>query len=1138
MREAVEAGTPPAVLLLTETWIRPELAPPALQGFVLAHAVSSPLGHNGRGRGGVAIYTNSALVGTLRVWGEAREGVAWVRLQGVSDRPLHVAACYLSPAASTAQSAEYFGLLGRDVRAALAAGHVIVGGDFNARTSSAVEVEAATGGSPLLPPAPMRRLSNDRVLNRRGRALLDFCRESGLWVGNGRLPGDTPAQYTCHSLASAGAVSIVDYFLLCPSLLSHSTLHVSPPVELMDHSALVLHVPGAVVPDVAPPVGGPCPAGPGFRVDADKLSAFVTAAAARDDSWAAVVAAADAAHSVAHLDGAVGSFDRLVVHCAATAGMLVIRDGERRPPVWFQRASRPPITASLRRRRRRALSRGEVAVAAVLNRQACAAMRKHKRQQRAAAVRQMLDWRRTCPARFYRALRGRQPPRPGSITTSQWLDAFQRRLGGSPSAPRPVQPDAGGGASPPPSPLAGLPAGDDGAAGQPPATTREALAQLHAPFSPEEVRGRAGRVQNGKAVIGPLQPAMLKAAAASLIAPLTALLNACARLGCLPHTWGVSSLVPIAKAGGDPHSPDGYRGIAIGTLAAKLYGGILHDRISAFTETAGTRSAGQAGFRQGFGCSDHTMTLRTIIERQRARGQRLYACFVDFQQAFDRVPRDLLWGKLERAGLGGWALRAVRALYASVPMCVKTPTGYSRCFYSGLGVKQGCPLSPTLFGLYIDDFEQGLMAEVGAAAATLPRWEAGGHVPPLLYADDKALLATEAAGLRRQLQYLALYCSRWGLTVNAVKTKVVVFAAAAPRAVEQFHYAGEVVERVPSFTYLGVEFHSTRTFCVAAEARARAGKQATHVLQRRMSQCGLTAHPLLAMSLFDQFVKPALGYGVEVWGPRLVGAALGPRGGGACEAVHLAFLRRQLGVRDSTPSLTVLAETGRMPLAVRWAVQITRFLTRLQDMPDSRLAKQALMDSVALAAAGGSAGRGKRCWAAEVGSLLSMLGMGTALLEGQLPGALRDAVVARRAAAVHCARYAASSPMVERYVEQVRGAAVTAATYRPARYLLAVPARRDRRDLSRVRLGCSWVAEDAGRLRDLPRDQRPCPHCDGDHLGSAEHTLLRCPHYADLREQFPTLLTPGVTYAQLLHCEDQKQLARYVRLCAERGSDG
>ncbi len=72
-----------------------------------------------------------------------------------------------------------------------------------------------------------------------------------------------------------------------------------------------------------------------------------------------------------------------------------------------------------------------------------------------------------------------------------------------------------------------------------------------------------------------------------------------------------------------------------------------------------------------------------------------------------------------------------------------------------LGLKQGCPLSPTLFGMYIDDFEECIAEAVaGGDQMDLPSL-AGLAVWVLSYADDMALAATSPAGLQAQLDVLA-----------------------------------------------------------------------------------------------------------------------------------------------------------------------------------------------------------------------------------------------------------------------------------------------------------------------------------------------------------------------------------------------
>ena len=93
----------------------------------------------------------------------------------------------------------------------------------------------------------------------------------------------------------------------------------------------------------------------------------------------------------------------------------------------------------------------------------------------------------------------------------------------------------------------------------------------------------------------------------------------------------------------------------------------------------------------------------------------------------------------------------MQALYADVPMSVSVPGLQGGVFQATQGLKQGCPLSPTLFSLYIDDFEQRMItADSGGAGFDLPALVEGCPAPQVLYADDMALLATSARGLQAQ----------------------------------------------------------------------------------------------------------------------------------------------------------------------------------------------------------------------------------------------------------------------------------------------------------------------------------------------------------------------------------------------------
>ena len=122
-------------------------------------------------------------------------------------------------------------------------------------------------------------------------------------------------------------------------------------------------------------------------------------------------------------------------------------------------------------------------------------------------------------------------------------------------------------------------------------------------------------------------------------------------------------------------------------------------------------------------------------------------------------------------------------------------------FQSTIGLKQGCSLSPTLFGMYIDDFEKSLQTHRRFTDFEWPSIR-GKLIPPLLYADDLIILSNSAAGLQAQLDYLQHYAAEWGLTVNLVKTEMVIFNGRAADRAHIWKYDGNMVPVSRSLVYL------------------------------------------------------------------------------------------------------------------------------------------------------------------------------------------------------------------------------------------------------------------------------------------------------------------------------------------------
>ena len=160
------------------------------------------------------------------------------------------------------------------------------------------------------------------------------------------------------------------------------------------------------------------------------------------------------------------------------------------------------------------------------------------------------------------------------------------------------------------------------------------------------------------------------------------------------------------------------------------------------------QSQGQAGFRKQFSTTDNIFILRSLIDKQRqtrlkGKAGKLYCCFVGFRKAFDIVPHAVLWQVLEELGVTGRILDVIESLYAWDSASVRSLQGISAIFRCLMGVKQGCPVSPTLSGLYVDGLEKHLLDMPDTDAPALM----GVMMPLLLYADDLILMSESTAGL-------------------------------------------------------------------------------------------------------------------------------------------------------------------------------------------------------------------------------------------------------------------------------------------------------------------------------------------------------------------------------------------------------
>ena len=217
-----------------------------------------------------------------------------------------------------------------------------------------------------------------------------------------------------------------------------------------------------------------------------------------------------------------------------------------------------------------------------------------------------------------------------------------------------------------------------------------------------------------------------------LVPTLTVFINNLFRQGAVPQSINASLITPVYKKG-DPFVTSNYRPIAVTEPIMRLYAGILNTRLVQFTAREHLRAESQTGFRQESATTHQLMALQHFVSGSLYARTPLYACFLDLKGAYDKVQRPLLWHALQKLGLHGHMLAAIQSLYDSSTLRVNVSGRACLPQSSRTGLKQGCPLSPTLFGLFPDGLHRYITAHCLTEECAL---DYGTKLPILGYADD------------------------------------------------------------------------------------------------------------------------------------------------------------------------------------------------------------------------------------------------------------------------------------------------------------------------------------------------------------------------------------------------------------------
>ena len=131
---------------------------------------------------------------------------------------------------------------------------------------------------------------------------------------------------------------------------------------------------------------------------------------------------------------------------------------------------------------------------------------------------------------------------------------------------------------------------------------------------------------------------------------------------------------------------------------------------------------------------------------------------------------------------------------------------------------------------------------------------------------------------------------------------------------DKWFYAGEVVEMINSFAYLGVVFSSGGFFIPNSKTLSGKSLKTMHQLLQLLHEVDTSIN--IALNLFESLIAPVLNYGCEVWG--FINAE-------CIERVDRKLYKYIIHIKQTTNNYALYSEEGRYPLSIERRIRIVKY---------------------------------------------------------------------------------------------------------------------------------------------------------------------------------------------------------------------
>jgi hypothetical protein len=323
---------------------------------------------------------------------------------------------------------------------------------------------------------------------------------------------------------------------------------------------------------------------------------------------------------------------------------------------------------------------------------------------------------------------------------------------------------------------------------------------------------------------------------------------------------------------------------------------------------------------------------------------------------------------------------------------------------------------------------------------------------------------------------------------------VLIFGKASKNR-HNFVFNNNNIEIGESYKYLGVLFNTIHDIrgnmfrsmpCYVSDKARKASFAA-------MNKCkGMgKISPKIGLKMFDTFVLPVIEYGSEIWscGREII----------EIERVQLKFLKMLLGVKQSTASCAILAETGRYPLYIRSRLKVLKFYFRIVLLNNYSVVKNVFLQLQML----DRLGFVKNNWVSSVKNIFIKLDLVHYYEMINPPKGVVDKCMEEARTKLNddysklCLEDISNMPVLRTYCK-------FKTEFKMENYLITIRSFKLRSFVSKLRLSSHNLAIEKGRhvKPKIPIECRICTMCPLGAVEDESHLLLLCPFYKNERSWF------------------------------------